>query len=36
MNTQLNKLISHEIGEDVGQELPKISGVDWAVTNFGH
>ena len=36
MNTKLNKLISHEIGEDVGQELPKISGVDWAVTDFGH
>jgi len=36
MNTQLNKLISHEIGEDVGQELPDISGVDWAVTDFGH
>jgi len=36
LNTRLNNLISQEIGEDVGQELPRISGVNWAVTDFGH
>ena len=36
MNTKLSTLISDEIGEDVGQELPHFPSVDWTITDFGH
>jgi arylsulfatase len=31
MNEKLNTLIKEEIGEDVGQMLPDVPGIDWAV-----
>ena len=34
MNEKLNALIDGEVGEDVGQMLPKAPGVSWAVTKF--
>ncbi len=34
MNAKLNKLIEDEVGKDVGQMLPKMKGVSWAVTKF--
>ncbi|MHC4557996.1 MAG: sulfatase-like hydrolase/transferase [Planctomycetota bacterium] len=34
MNEKLNTLIDSEIGEDVGQMLPKTPGMSWAVTKF--
>jgi arylsulfatase A-like enzyme len=34
MNEKLNALIDDEVGEDVGQMLPKAPGVSWAVTKF--
>jgi arylsulfatase len=34
MNAKLNELIDTEVGEDVGQMLPKAPGVNWAVTKI--
>ena len=34
MNEKLNALIDGEVGEDVGQMLPKAPGVTWAITKF--
>ncbi len=34
MNAKLNALIDDEVGEDVGQMLPKVPDVSWAVTKF--
>jgi hypothetical protein len=34
MNEKLNALIDSEIGEDIGQMLPKGPGGSWAVTKF--
>ncbi|NQT88165.1 sulfatase-like hydrolase/transferase, partial [bacterium] len=34
MNAKLNDLIGREVGEDVGQMLPKVQGVNWAITKF--
>ncbi len=34
MNAKLNALIDGEVGEDVGQMLPRVEGIDWAVTRF--
>ncbi|MHC4982929.1 MAG: sulfatase-like hydrolase/transferase [Planctomycetota bacterium] len=34
MNEKLNALIDEEVGEDVGQMLPKAPGVSWAITKF--
>jgi arylsulfatase len=34
MNDKLNALIDAEVGEDVGQMLPKAPGVNWAITEF--
>jgi arylsulfatase len=34
MNEKLNALIDSEIGEDIGQMLPKGPGVSWAITKF--
>jgi arylsulfatase len=34
MNEKLNALIDGEVGEDVGQMLPKAPGVNWAITEF--
>lgn len=34
MNEKLNALIDEEIGEDIGQMLPKVQGVDWATTKI--
>ncbi|MBA7479298.1 hypothetical protein ES707_14732 [subsurface metagenome] len=34
MNEKLNALIDQEVGEDVGQMLPKAPGVNWAITKF--
>jgi arylsulfatase A-like enzyme len=32
MNNKLNLLIEHEVGEDIGQMLPKDAGVDWQLS----
>jgi arylsulfatase A-like enzyme len=32
MNNKLNLLIEHEVGEDIGQMLPKDAGVDWKLS----
>ncbi len=34
MNEKLDTLIDEEIGEDVGQMLPDVPGIDWAVKRF--
>ncbi len=34
MNAKLNALIDTEVGEDVGQMLPKAPGVNWAITKL--
>ena len=34
MNEKLNALIAEEIGEDVGQMLPRVPEITWAVTRF--
>ncbi len=34
MNEKLNALIDEEVGEDVGQMLPKAPGVSWAITKL--
>jgi arylsulfatase len=34
MNEKLNALIDGEVGDDVGQMLPKAPGVNWAITEF--
>ena len=34
MNDKLNALIDSEVGEDVGQMLPKIPNVDWTHPGF--
>jgi arylsulfatase A-like enzyme len=32
MNNKLNLLIEHEVGEDIGQMLPKDAGTDWKLS----
>jgi arylsulfatase len=32
MNNKLNLLIEHEVGEDIGQMLPKDAGADWKLS----
>jgi arylsulfatase A-like enzyme len=32
MNAKLNALIDEEVGEDVGQMLPEIKGINWTIT----
>jgi arylsulfatase len=34
MNAKLNELIDIEVGEDIGQMLPKASGVNWTINRF--
>ena len=34
MNAKLNALIDEEVGEDIGQMLPQVEGVNWAITRF--
>ncbi|MEH6451791.1 MAG: sulfatase-like hydrolase/transferase [Psychromonas sp.] len=33
MNDKLNKLIADEVGEDVGQMMPKMEGVEWTLVS---
>ena len=34
MNAKLNKVIDDEVGEDMGQHLPSMKGINWAFDRF--
>ena len=34
MNAKLNKVIDEEVGEDKGQHLPSMKGINWAFDRF--
>ena len=34
MNAKLNQVIDDEVGEDMGQHLPSMKGINWAFDRF--